>query len=92
MSGMPGLFRVRRGRWTAGGEAGRFAHTVRFANCLYRKFGLRWDAGRCEWGRPTPELGTSAGATFPSPHPFWIPAPYRGTGQALRWNDDWGPE
>ena len=22
--------------------------------------------------------------------PLWIPAPYRGTGQALRRNDEWG--
>ena len=27
---------------------------------------------------------------LPPPHPSWIPAPYRGTGQALRRNDEWG--
>ena len=28
----------------------------------------------------------------PHPHPLWIPAPYRGTGQALRWNDEMSGE
>ena len=30
-----------------------------------------------------PKLGTSPRATIPSPHPSWIPAPYRGTGHAF---------
>ena len=36
-----------------------------------------------------PKLGTSPSATAPL-HTPWIPAPYRGTGQALRRNDEWG--
>ena len=39
-----------------------------------------------------PHTGPSGGRApalhSPHPHPLWIPAPYRGTGLALRWNDE----
>ena len=49
-----------------------------------------WHGGFCH-ATPRPQRGTSPRATFPSPHPFWIPAPYPGTGHAFdRWNDELG--
>ena len=44
-------------------------------------------------GGRAPRLAKSSTALHsPHPHPLWIPAPYRGTGQALRWNDEMSGE
>ncbi len=44
-------------------------------------------------GGRAPRLAKSSTALHsPHPHPLWVPAPYRGTGQALRWNDEMSGE
>ena len=60
---------------------------------------LGWEEAPVLWGSPSPRIGVRGRLVNPLPGgeevaslpPFWIPVPYRGTGQAFDCrNDEWG--
>ena len=51
---------------------------------------LGWEEAPVLWGSPSPQ-SSPRGEEVASLPPFWIPVPYRGTGQAFDCrNDEWG--